>query len=134
MLAHGSILVVDSEPTIVELLVDILTNEGYAVHSAPDGAGALAAIARYAPALILLDVGYLGLRGAGLLEPVRAASPAAMPIVLMTTAPRAAVPLLVPGTVECLAKPFDLDALLECVARYVRPMQAVNQLLACYAM
>jgi DNA-binding NtrC family response regulator len=132
MLARGSILVVDREPTIVDLLVEILTDEGYAVHAARDTAGALAAIARSAPALILLDVGYLGLRGAGLLEPVRAASPAAMPIVVMTTAPRAAVPLLVPGTIECLAKPFDLDALLDCVARYVQPTQEANQLLACY--
>jgi DNA-binding response OmpR family regulator len=53
----GSILIVDHEPTIVDLLVEILTDEGYIAYTAPDGAGALAAIACHPPALILLGVG-----------------------------------------------------------------------------
>jgi two-component system OmpR family response regulator len=35
------ILVVDDEPQIVELLNEILTGNGYTVHSAPDAKGAL---------------------------------------------------------------------------------------------
>ncbi|HET9223511.1 MAG TPA: hypothetical protein VFO07_13450 [Roseiflexaceae bacterium] len=37
-----SILVVDNEPAIVNLLVEILTDEGYVAYSAPTGATALA--------------------------------------------------------------------------------------------
>ena len=123
----GNILVVDHEPTIVNLLIEILTDAGYMAYSAPDGAGALAAIARHPPALLLLDVRMPVLHGGALIAQVRAVGPAAMPIVVMTTAPRAADPLLVPESIEFLAKPFDLDDLLACVARYVQPSQAADQ-------
>jgi DNA-binding response OmpR family regulator len=126
MLHTGSILVVDHEPTIVNLLVEILTDDGYIAYTAPDGAGALVTIARHPPALILLDLGPPGMCGAALIEQVRRAGLATMPIVLMTTEPRDAAPLLVPGSIECLAKPFDLDDLLACVARYVQPAQVVQ--------
>ena len=129
----GSILIVDHEPTIVDLLVEILTDEGYIAYTAPDGAGAFAAIARHPPTLILLDLGRPGSRIAELIEQVRAAGLATMSIVLMTTEPRDAAPLLVLGAVECLAKPFDFDKLLACIARYMQPAQAV-ELSACYAM
>jgi DNA-binding response OmpR family regulator len=52
-----SILIIDREPTIAALLVEILTDAGYIAYTAPDGAGARFAIARHRPALILLDVG-----------------------------------------------------------------------------
>jgi len=132
MSAACSILIVDREPTILDLLVEILTDAGYIVYTAPDGARALAAIAHYPPALLLLDIRRLDMNGAALIAQVRAVGSATMPIVVMTTAPLDAAPLLGAGAVECLAKPFDLDALLACVARYVQPDQAVAPL-ASYA-
>ena len=126
MSAIGSILVVDQEPTIVDLLVEVLTDEGYIADTLPDGASALAAIDHHRPALILLDVGRLDRGGVAQMEELRRAGLATMPIVLMTTAPHNATPLLTPGLVECVAKPFDLDELLSCVARYVQPVQAVK--------
>ncbi len=122
----GSILVVDREPTIAELLVEILTDAGYVAYSVPDSAGALVALTRHPPALIVLDVGRLGIRGAALIEELRAAGLATMRIVVMTTAPRDAAHLLGMGAVACLSKPFDLDEVLACVARYVQPVQAVG--------
>lgn len=50
------ILVVDNEPTISDLILAVLTDEGYIAYAAPDGRGALAAIARRVPALLLLDL------------------------------------------------------------------------------
>jgi DNA-binding response OmpR family regulator len=123
----GSILVVDNEPTIIELILELLTYEGYIAYSAPDGAGALAAIARHLPALLLLDLRVLDLGGAELFAQLRGAGLATMPIVLLATAPRDAAPLLVPDSIECLAKPFDLDDLLARVARYVRQDQAADR-------
>jgi DNA-binding response OmpR family regulator len=122
----SSILVVDREPTIVDLIVEILTDEGYIAYTVPDGIGGLVAIAPHPPALILLDVGSPGMHDAELIEHMREAVLATTPMVLMTTAPRAAAPLLALGAVECLAKPFDLDELLACVARYVQPAQTVK--------
>jgi two-component system, OmpR family, alkaline phosphatase synthesis response regulator PhoP len=123
----GSILVIDQESTIVDLLIEILTDAGYVAYSAPDGARALAAIARYPPALLLLDIQRPDMDGAALIAQVREVELATMPIVVMTTAPRGADPLLVSESIECLAKPFDLDDLLACVARYVQPSRAANQ-------
>jgi CheY-like chemotaxis protein len=123
----GSILIVDEEPMIVDLIVEILTDEGYVAYSAPVGADALAAIARHRPALLLLDLGRPGMSGPEPIAQLHGAGLARLPIVLMTTAPGAAASLLIPGSIECLAKPFDLDDLLACVARYVQPAgQPIN--------
>ena len=126
----GNILVVDYEPTIADLLIEILTDAGYIAYSMPPGTPALAAIARYAPALLLLDTWRPTMDGAALLARVREVAPAAMPIVLMTTGLREADRLLVPESIELLAKPFDLNDLLACVARHVQPAQAADQPLA----
>jgi CheY-like chemotaxis protein len=121
----GSILIIDNDSAIADLLVESLTDEGYVVYSAPDGADALGAIACHPPALILLDVGHTGMRGVEVIEHVRQTFLATLPIVVMTTAPRCAAALLVSAALECLAKPFDLDDLFACVARYVQLPTAV---------
>ncbi|HKQ57543.1 MAG TPA: response regulator, partial [Candidatus Eisenbacteria bacterium] len=50
------ILVVDDDPQLRALLVRFITDEGYATVTASNGEEALAAVAREAPDLILLDV------------------------------------------------------------------------------
>jgi len=52
----GKILVVDDTLANVELLEGLLTREGYAVVTAADGEGALEAMVRESPDLVLLDV------------------------------------------------------------------------------
>jgi DNA-binding response OmpR family regulator len=126
----GSILVIDNEPTIVDLLVELLTNEGYVAYGTADGAGVLAAIARHRPALLLLDVRRPSMDGAQMIAEIRGACLTAVPIVLMTTAPLDAASLLVQGSIDLLAKPFDIDDLLACVARFVQPDQALDRRLA----
>jgi two-component system nitrogen regulation response regulator GlnG len=122
----GNILIVDQDSTIVDLLIEILTDAGYVAYAASPSE-ALAAIVRYPPTLLLLDMWMPGLGGAALIARVREVGAASMPIVVMTTAPYEAAPLLIAEAIEVLAKPFDLDDLLECVARYVQPAQAVVQ-------
>ena len=123
----GSILVVDREPTIVDLLVEILTDEGYVAYSASTGADALAIIARHSPGLILLDMQMSDMSAAELIAQVCISGLANLPIVLLSTVSHHAAPLLVPGRIECLDKPFDLDDLLACIARYVQPPATVDQ-------
>ena len=113
----GDILVVDDEIDIVNLVVDILQDEGYQVRSAFSGEMALAAIAQQQPAMILMDMYMPQMTGIMLLEHLRATSIAAIPVVLMTASPRAAETLLNMDMVDYLAKPFDIDQLLQCVAR-----------------
>ena len=118
-------MVVDDEPAIGDLIVEILTDEGYVAYSAPYSA-ALMAIVGYLPALLLLDSGRRGIDSAELIAQLRSADLATMPIVVMITSPDAAASLLISGSIECLAKPFDLDDLLACVTRYMRPAHVVG--------
>jgi CheY-like chemotaxis protein len=127
MQSTGTILVIDNDAAIADLMVEVLTDEGYVAYAALSGADALASITRHAPALLLLDLHMPGMSGVELIAQLRRAGLATMPIVLLTASPRDAAPLLVPGAIECLAKPFDLDDLLACVARFVQPAPAVAE-------
>jgi CheY-like chemotaxis protein len=120
----GSVLVVDAEATILDLLLEILTDAGYVAYSAPPGE-ALAMMLRYPPALLLLDIRPPSMDDVELIAQVRAAGLATTSIVVMTTAPR-----LLSETIVCLPKPFDLDDLFACVARYVQPIATEPALLA----
>jgi CheY-like chemotaxis protein len=115
------ILVVDDEVNIVNLVVDLLQDEGYKVRSALNGVSALAAIAERLPAMILVDMYMPQMTGVMLLEHLRQQKIVDIPVVLMTASPRAAEQFLGERTVDYLAKPFDIEQLLECVARYVVP-------------
>jgi two-component system, OmpR family, alkaline phosphatase synthesis response regulator PhoP len=115
------ILVVDDEVNIVNLVVDLLQDEGYQVRAALNGAAALAAISEQTPAMILMDMYMPQMTGIMLLEHLTQQGISNIPVVLMTASPRAAEQLLATNAVDYLAKPFDIDQLLECVARYVRP-------------
>jgi CheY-like chemotaxis protein len=59
------ILVVDDEPIIAQLIVDMLSVEGYDVDTAPDGMAALELISRRAYDLILSDLRMPVLDGLG---------------------------------------------------------------------
>jgi len=113
----GDILVVDDETDIVNLVVELLQEEGYEVRSAFNGEMALAAIAQQQPAMILIDMYMPQMTGIMLIEYMRTNGISHIPVVLMTASPRAAEPLLHMDLVDYLAKPFDIDELLQCVAR-----------------
>lgn len=117
----GSVLVVDDQTEIVELVVDFLRDEGYSVRGVTDGAAALAAIEAQPPAMVLLDMFMPHMTGSELWQHLQRQDLGAIPVVLMTASPSAAENLLAQGATDYLAKPFDLEQLLECVARYVQP-------------
>ena len=60
-----SILVVDDDPAIRDALALLLEEEGYVVHTAPDGLAALAVVARDSPDLVITDLYMPGLDGVG---------------------------------------------------------------------
>jgi DNA-binding response OmpR family regulator len=123
MLRRGSILVVDGNLAIADLLIDLLTDAGYAALTASDGPSAFWLIINYAPALLLLDMQLPGITGSELIAQLHGAGVAAMPIVLMSTLPGDADQQVV-GACRCLTKPFDTDEVLSCVAAYVQPIGA----------
>jgi DNA-binding response OmpR family regulator len=73
-MAHtrGSVLVVDDEPTIGEVVSRYLERAGYEARVAEDGLAALDAVAERAPDLIVLDLMLPGLDGLEVMRRVRA--------------------------------------------------------------
>ncbi len=106
------VLVVDDERHIVDLLTDLLEDEGYRVASAYDGIYALDAVAAERPDLVLADIMMPRLDGLSLVNRVREDYGQDIPVVLMSAA-------VTPLTQEIpyISKPFDLDELLKVVER-----------------
>jgi DNA-binding response OmpR family regulator len=115
MKRQKTILVVDDEQTICDLLAELFEDEGYQVCRAYDGATALAAAERCRPDLILSDVMMPGLNGVSLTEQLRDRG-LRMPVVLMS-AVYADVDL---PHVRFLPKPFDVDDVIALVERLLR--------------
>ncbi len=118
------ILVVDDDASLRRLLFWTLTEEGYSVLEASDGAVALARVHEATPGLILLDMRMPVLDGWEFARRYRARPGPHAPIVCVTAAADAAA-VAARGTqigaVASLSKPFDLDELLALVRRYLRP-------------
>ncbi len=108
-----TILVVDDEVFIVDLLATLLEDEGYTVLRAYDGEQGLAVATQSHPHLIITDIMMPKMSGTELATRVRAQlnGAAAIPIVLMS-AVNASVSL--PNTTY-LPKPFDIDRVLDLV-------------------
>jgi len=111
-----TILVVDDEPTIAELLCELLDSAGYRSLRAGNARTALAIARRERPALVLTDRNMPEVDGIEFVRRLRA-SPVTntIPVMLMSsTRPD----LEAVGNVPFLAKPFDLDDVLRAVAAY----------------
>jgi len=107
-----SILVVDDEPPICELLQRFLSLRGYQVHVAPDGPQALAAVEREAPQLIVLDMNMPGMNGVEVLRKLRAKQYTGGVILLTTSQDdRLLQEALELGSVDVMGKPVDLERL-----------------------
>ncbi|MBW2279217.1 MAG: sigma-54-dependent Fis family transcriptional regulator [Deltaproteobacteria bacterium] len=110
------VLIVDDEPSILRLVADILSDEGFETCTASGGQEALRRIERDGPDLVLLDVSMPGDDGLVVLERVHATRPD-LPVVMMSghgtveTAMRATRL----GAYDFLEKPLSYDKLLLCV-------------------
>jgi len=82
--ARGSVLVVDDEPTISEIVSRYLERAGYATETADDGAEALEAITRFRPDLVVLDLMMPGIDGLEVLRRVRERPASRTAVILLT--------------------------------------------------
>ena len=105
----GTILVVDDEYGIADLLEALLTDEGHRVLTAANGRQGLDKLARDLPDLVFLDYMMPVMDGAAMLRRM-AESPAlaAIPVVLMSSMPEPAVAERCAGYVTFLRKPFRI--------------------------
>lgn len=109
-----TVLVVDDERFIVELLAEVLTEEGFEVRRAYDGKAAWEEVSVTPPDLVLTDVFMPRLNG---LELARMVQEIGIPVVLMSAVASGAGG---PG-IGFIAKPFDLDEILDIVNTVLNP-------------
>ncbi len=126
MSKRTDILVVDDDRGIRETLGDVLSDEGYHVRLAQNGAEALEFLRQgQSPSLILLDLSMPVMDGpafrAAQLEDRALAQ---IPVVVLTAAGMVEDAPLMPGAAGFLRKPFGLDQLLETVQTWCPQKQA----------
>jgi DNA-binding response OmpR family regulator len=115
----GDVLVVEDDLDLVTLLEMILTDAGYAVRTAADGAQALESVAEAMPGLILLDMRMPVMNGWEFARAFAERYGRAAPIVVVTAAENARLRAEEIGADGWLEKPFDLEAVLAAVARHL---------------
>ena len=109
-----TILVADDELAILDLLVEVLRDEGYATLAAADGPEVLELLARGRPDLLLMDVMLPGLDGRAVVLRMRERPELdGVPVILMSAAAHIDPAEL---AVAFLPNPFDLDRLLGAVS------------------
>jgi CheY-like chemotaxis protein/tetratricopeptide (TPR) repeat protein len=119
----SSILCVDDDRNLCQILSEALGGEGYAVRSVFDGEQALAELAEDPPDIVLLDLILPRKDGFAVLDALRAmdAPVCDLPVVLITgcsPTPQNRERAKSLGVVEFLTKPVPLTDLLAIVARY----------------
>ena len=120
--AHGvsdgnatSVLVVDDDRSIAEVVRQALVDEGYEVTTAADGVEALERVAADNPALVVLDLMMPRLDGFGFLERLHTEQNGSSPSVIVLSArsgPDDIAQAIEKGANDFLTKPFDLEELL----------------------
>ncbi len=127
--AKKNILVVDDNAGIRELLTEVLTHAGYAVTATDDGIGAMTALKRRVPDLIILDVMMPIIDGPHLMEVIRSAeNPEMWQVPIMVCSASEKIDEIIASSEfhiapeDCLRKPFEVTELLRCVEeRLARP-------------
>ncbi len=109
----SKILVVDDEPTNIDIVVQELTDRGYAIETATDGRAGLKKAEASRPDLILLDYMMPTMNGLEVLKELRKRG-SDTPVVMITaygTVERA-VEAIKEGAYDFITRPFELDHVL----------------------
>jgi DNA-binding NtrC family response regulator len=112
--AAATILIVDDDPRVRDVVAELLAEDGYQVRCAANGHEALAILASDEIDLVLSDVMMPQLDGPSFVRRLQAQG-YHQPVVLMSAHVTSAVHML--PDVTFLPKPFDLDGLLRLVVR-----------------
>jgi DNA-binding response OmpR family regulator len=129
-MAHtrGSVLIVDDEPTIGEVVSRYLERAGYEARVAEDGLEALDAVAERAPDLIVLDLMLPGLDGLEVMRRVRAEDRASAIILLTAKGDESdRIVGLRLGADDYVVKPFSPAELVARVDAVLRRVDTVGE-------
>ena len=115
------VLVVDDEPNIVEVVSMALRFQGFAVETAGTGREAIAAVTRFKPHLIVLDVMLPDMEGFDVADRL-GAQRAGVPIIFLTArdATEDKIRGLTGGGDDYMTKPFSLEELVARIRTILR--------------
>src|SRR4029077_15065501 len=119
---RSSVLVVDDESIIAQLVADVLGGEGYEVETAPDGRAALDRLAQRSFDAVLSDLRMPELDGFGLFRAIQQRHPELLRRFVFITGTSAQAEyqgFIDDAKVPVLTKPFDVADLLRVVQRLV---------------
>lgn len=124
--AGGTVLVVDDEPTIVEVVGRYLQRAGYETLEAADGLEALSLAERLRPDLIVLDIMLPGIDGTEVMRRLHEGPGNPLPVILLTARGEESDRLagLRHGADDYVVKPFspeELVARIDAVLRRTSP-------------
>jgi DNA-binding response OmpR family regulator len=124
--SHGTVLVVDDEPTIVEVVARYLERAGYETLEAGDGLEALRLAELHRPDLIVLDLMLPGVDGLEAMQRLHEGPGKPVPVILLTARGEEPDRLvgLRRGADDYVVKPFspaELVARVDAVLRRVSP-------------
>ena len=120
----SKILVIDDEPSIVNLLQAYLKPEGYEVYTAMDGPSGLKAARAFKPDLVILDVMLPGMDGLELLSRLRRESDVYVILLTARTEETDKIVGLSVGADDYVTKPFSPRELTARVKAAIRRIQA----------
>ena len=128
-MSRGSVLVVDDEPTIAEVVGGYLERAGYATRVAYDGRAALAAADADRPDLVVLDLMLAGLDGLEVMRRLRERSDRPLAIILLTARGEESdrVVGLRLGADDYVVKPFSPAELVARVDAVLRRVDTTGQ-------
>lgn len=112
------LLLIEDDPTLLELLATALEFEGFSVRRAPDGETGLDRIRQHPPDLVVCDVMMPGIDGYGVLAALRSDPQlAAIPFIFLTARgeKKDLRQGMVSGADDYLTKPVSIDELLEAI-------------------
>jgi two-component system, OmpR family, response regulator ResD len=123
---RGSILVVDDEPTIAEVVARYLTRAGYETRTAGDGPSAVSAATLRRPDLVVLDIMLPGFDGLEVMRRIHEDADERVPVILLTAKGEESDRLigLRQGADDYVVKPFSP---LELVARVDAVLRRIDQ-------
>jgi two-component system, OmpR family, alkaline phosphatase synthesis response regulator PhoP len=127
MVAVATILVVDDEPRIVQLVRDYLEHGGFTVLVASDGQSALRSARTGRPDLVVLDLGLPGLDGLDVTRALRRGGQ--VPIIMLTARAEESDKLvgLELGADDYITKPFSPKELVARVRAVLRRVEGMRE-------
>ena len=116
--SYPSVLCVDDDPEVLELLKEHFTLQGFIVLTASNGVEACLQVKRWAPKAVILDLLIPRLGGIGTLSRIRAFNPN-IPVILVSDTPSARdlVAESGLGVAGVFSKPLDLPAISDTLAK-----------------